>query len=139
MRTEANRRCDAMRGKSSSGAGLRCLRSLRVVGLAVSALTAGALAIPAQSATAASGMVGPVDPQNWVNPDDMTWSDYKPVPDSDWANKLTGDKQTFKGAVVLADFPDMPFVVTQPANSTVFGNPTQLAHDVPRSQVAQFY
>src|SRR3954464_14820615 len=98
MPTEADRRCDAMRGKSSSGAGLRSLRSLRVVALAASALTAGALAIPAQSATAASGMVGPIDPQNWVNPDDMTWADYKAVPDSNWANKLTGDTRTFKGA-----------------------------------------
>ncbi|NHC14763.1 M6 family metalloprotease domain-containing protein [Motilibacter sp. E257] len=127
-----------MRSRSTPGA-LRSMRSLRVVTVAAAAVAAGALALPGQSATAASGVVGPIDPQNWVNPDNMTWSDYKPVPDTDWANKLTGDTRTFKGAVVLVDYPDMPFAVTQPPQSTIFGNPSLLAHDIPRSQVAQFY
>ncbi|HKN54679.1 MAG TPA: peptidase M6, partial [Amycolatopsis sp.] len=46
---------------------------------------------------------------------------------------------TFKGAVVLADYPDQGFTITQPAGSTVFGNPTPQAHDIPRANVARFY
>jgi M6 family metalloprotease-like protein len=83
----------------------------------------------------------PIDPQNWVNPDDMTWEkDYQPVPGTNWADpSVKGSVQQFKAAVVLLDFPDEEFNVTMPPNSTVFGNPQSIAHDVPRNQVAQFY
>ncbi|GII84409.1 peptidase M6 [Sphaerisporangium siamense] len=81
-----------------------------------------------------------IDPQNWKNPDHMTWADYKPVPGTTWANPAAkGSKRTFKGALVLLDYPNQPFVATQPARSTVFGNPSVEAHDVPRDQVAKFY
>jgi hypothetical protein len=36
-----------------------------------------------------------------------------------------GSDRTFKGAVVLVDYPDQDFVVTQPPHSTVFGNPVR--------------
>ncbi|WP_283138257.1 M6 family metalloprotease domain-containing protein [Rhizohabitans arisaemae] len=82
----------------------------------------------------------PIDPQNWKNPDNMTWNDYKGVPGTNWADPAAkGSKRTFKGALVLADYPNMPFVVTQPPKSTVFGNPSTEAHSIPREQVAQFY
>jgi M6 family metalloprotease-like protein len=87
-----------------------------------------------------AGFPAPVDPQNWVNPDHMTWADYKKVPGTNWADPARkGSVRTFKGALVLADYPNQPFVVTQPQGSTVFANPTAEAHDVPRDQVAQFY
>ena len=47
--------------------------------------------------------------------------------------------RTFKGALVLLDYPNQPFVVTQPQGSTVFGNPSAEASGIPRDQVAQFY
>jgi M6 family metalloprotease-like protein len=90
---------------------------------------------------AQAGFPGPIDAQNWVNPDQMTWeNDYKKVPGTNWADPAnTGSERTFKGALVLLDYANQPFVVTQPQNSTVFANPSSEAHDVPRDQVAQFY
>ncbi|MEU7000647.1 M6 family metalloprotease domain-containing protein [Nonomuraea sp. NPDC046570] len=82
----------------------------------------------------------PIDPQNWKNPDHMTWADYKKIPDTNWADpSVKGSKRTFKGALVLLDYPNQPFVVTQPQGSTVFKNPAATAHDIPRDQVAKFY
>ncbi|MFS8096198.1 M6 family metalloprotease domain-containing protein [Lentzea alba] len=90
---------------------------------------------------ALAGFPGPIDPQNWVNPDHMTWErDYKKVPGTNWADPTRkGSVRNFKGALVLLDYPNQPFVVTQPANSTVFGNPSAEASGVPRTQVAKFY
>ncbi|MFI6455453.1 M6 family metalloprotease domain-containing protein [Streptosporangium amethystogenes] len=82
----------------------------------------------------------PIDPQNWKNPDHMTWADYRKPPGTNWADPaVKGSKRTFRGALVLADYPNQPFVVTQPKGSTVFRNPSAEAHDVPRDQVAGFY
>jgi M6 family metalloprotease-like protein len=82
----------------------------------------------------------PIDPQNWVNPDHMTWLDYRKPPGTNWADpNATGSVRTFRGALVLLDYPNQPFVVTQPQGSTVFGNPSAEASAVPREQVAQFY
>jgi len=86
------------------------------------------------------GFPAPIDAQNWVNPDHMTWADYKKVPGTNWADpSRKGSVRTFKGALVLADYPNQDFVVTQPQHSTVFGNPSAEAHDLARDQVAQFY
>ncbi|GAB1822624.1 M6 family metalloprotease domain-containing protein [Herbidospora sp. RD11066] len=87
-----------------------------------------------------SDMPKPIDPQNWENPDNMTWSDYKKPPGTKWNDPtVKGSDRTFKGALVLLDYPNQPFVVTQPQGSTVFKNPSAQAHDVPREQVAKFY
>jgi M6 family metalloprotease-like protein len=89
---------------------------------------------------AAAGLPGPIDPQNWANPDNMTWADYLKVPGTNWVDpSKKGSMRTFRGALVLADYPNQQFVVTQPQGSSVFGNPTAEAHDIPRDQVAQFY
>ncbi|MEU5696489.1 M6 family metalloprotease domain-containing protein [Actinosynnema sp. NPDC020468] len=90
---------------------------------------------------AQAGFPAPVDPQNWVNPDHMTWEqDYRKVPGTHWSDPaVKGSVRNFKGALVLLDYPNQPFVVTQPAHSTVFGNPGTLVHDVPRAKVAQYY
>jgi M6 family metalloprotease-like protein len=95
----------------------------------------------ARVAAAHAGFPAPVDPQNWVNPDQMTWEDdYTSVPGTDWSDpSVTGSERTFKGALVLLDYPNQPFVVTQPQGSTVFANPSSEAHDIPRDQVAGFY
>ncbi|MGW6280152.1 M6 family metalloprotease domain-containing protein [Kribbella sp. NPDC055071] len=90
--------------------------------------------------TTSNGLPGPIDPQNWVNPDHMTWDDYVKPPGTDWANPATpGSTRTFKGALVLLDYPNQDFVITKPKGSTPFGNPSAAANGVPRDQVAQFY
>jgi M6 family metalloprotease-like protein len=82
----------------------------------------------------------PIDPQNWKNPDNMTWLDYREPPGTNWADpSVGGSVRTFRGALVLLDYPNQPFVVTQPQGSTVFVNPSAEASNVPRDQVAQFY
>ena len=80
----------------------------------------------------------PIDPQNWENPDHMTWSDYQPSRARTGPTPATkGSVRTFKGALVLLDYPEPAFVVTQPKGSTVFGNPSAEANGVPRDQVAE--
>ena len=82
----------------------------------------------------------PIDPQNWKNPDHMTWLDYRKPPGTNWADpNVSGSERTFRGALVLLDYPNQPFVVTQPQGSTVFANPSAEASGIPRVQVAQFY
>lgn len=81
----------------------------------------------------------PIDPQKYELPDTMTWDDYRSVPGTSWADpSRKGSVRNFNVAVVLADYPNQPFEVTQPKNSSIFGNPTMVG-DVPRDQVAKFY
>lgn len=86
-----------------------------------------------------AGAPRPVDPQNYELPDTMTWDDYAPIPGTDWADPSTpGSVENFRGALVLVDFPNQPLVVTQPANSTIYGNPSSV-HDLPRADAPAFY
>jgi len=92
-----------------------------------------------QARTFAAGAPKPIDPQNYELPDTMTWDDYKGIPGTSWADpSKKGSIRNFKGAVVLVDYPNQPFVVTQPKNSTIYGNPVG-ASGVPQNQVAKFY
>ena len=89
--------------------------------------------------TFAAGAPRPVDPQDYELPDTMTWDDYTPVPGTSWADpSREGSVRNFNGAIVLVDYPNQPFEVTQPHNSSIFGNPVGVS-DVPRGEVAKFY
>lgn len=96
---------------------------------------------PSEAQRAAdSGFPVPIDPQDWQNPDNMTWADYRRPPNTNWADpSVEGSVRQFRGALVLLDYANQPFVVTQPQGSSLFGNPSAEAHDVPREQVADFY
>ena len=94
----------------------------------------------AQDGVGEPGFPAPVDPQYWENPDDMTWADYTPVPGTDWADPdQQGSERTFRGALLVVDYPDRDFVVSQSTGSTVFGNPSAEASGVPRADVPRFY
>jgi M6 family metalloprotease-like protein len=68
----------------------------------------------------------------------MTWGDYRPIPRTSWADtNRHGSERQVRVALVVADFPDQPFVITLPAGSDLFGNPR--ASPVPRDRVARFY
>ena len=42
------------------------------------------------------GGIAPIDPQNWENPDHMTWADYKKVPGTRWNDPaVKGSKRNF--------------------------------------------
>ncbi|MCO8273777.1 M6 family metalloprotease domain-containing protein [Actinoplanes sp. TRM 88003] len=89
--------------------------------------------------TGRGGGPRPVDPQRYELPDTMTWDDYRAVPGTDWADPaVRGSERTFNGALVLVDYPNQPFVVTQPANSTIYGNPSGV-QNLDRAEVPQFY
>ncbi|GAA2106641.1 M6 family metalloprotease domain-containing protein [Actinomadura alba] len=81
----------------------------------------------------------PIDPQNYELPDTMTWDDYKAVPETSWNDPARkGSIKNFKGALVTVDYSNEPFIVTQPENSTIYGNPSAIG-DVPRDEVPKFY
>ena len=84
--------------------------------------------------------LAPIDPQIVTQAADQDWSDYHPIPGPNYAdNSIVPTNTRWNVALVLTDFPGMPFNVTQPASSTIFGNPGPLAHDLPRSSVGAFY
>jgi M6 family metalloprotease-like protein len=81
----------------------------------------------------------PIDPQSYELPDTMTWDDYKAIPGTHWSDPAKkGSVKNFKGALVLVDYPNVSFIVSQPKNSTIYGNPASVG-DVPRDQVPAFY
>jgi M6 family metalloprotease-like protein len=101
---------------------------------------AAVLALAATPAAAIAGPPAPVDPQNWSFQDNLTWNDYKPLPGTDYSNPdVQPAIKKWKVALVVTDFPDKGFTISQPAGSTVFGTPTTEAHDIPREQVPAFY
>ena len=112
----------------------KLIRKSRAV-LAAATVTAAIVAAPASAAPPA-----PLDRQNWSFQDNLTWADYKPIPGPDYSDpniQPTVDK--WRVALILFDYPDRPFTVSQPAGATIYGTPSALAHSVPREQVAQFY
>jgi M6 family metalloprotease-like protein len=79
----------------------------------------------------------PIDPQVVIDQDDMTWDDYTPIPGVSWADSTEASERTIRIALLPADFPNQPFVMTLPRYSDPFGNP-QL-DPVERDEIPQFY
>jgi M6 family metalloprotease-like protein len=93
-----------------------------------------------EATSAAAAPPQPLDPQNWSWQDNLTWSDYKKLPGPDYADPaIQPTVKKWKVALILVDYPDRPFTISQPAGSSVFGTPSVTAHSVPRDQVPQFY
>jgi M6 family metalloprotease-like protein len=91
-------------------------------------------------AVATAGPPAAVDPQNWTFQDNFTWNDYHPLPGKDYSDpSIVPSIKKWKVALVLTDFPDKTFFVSQPAGSTIYGTPTIEAHDIPRADVPAFY
>ncbi len=55
----------------------------------------------------------PIDPQSWEVPEDMTWSDYRPIPGTDWKNPEYEAPKTLRAALILGDFQDQKFRVAE--------------------------
>lgn len=79
----------------------------------------------------------PIDPQRVQDQDTMTWADYRPIPGTNWADNAVPGERVLRVALVAVDFPDQPFVITQPKGSDLFGNPQ--VEPVKREDVPQFY
>jgi len=78
-----------------------------------------------------------IDPQIVQDQDEMTWDDYHPIPGRNWADQSLVPERKFRMALVAVDFPDQPFVITQPKKSELFGNPQ--IDPVGREDVPEFY
>jgi M6 family metalloprotease-like protein len=126
--------------KAKRWLGVIAATGLALSTLALPAQAAQGPAVPPKPALGSSPELQPIDPQQVVNLDTLTWDDFKPVPGTNWADpNLQPTIKKWKAALVLVDYVDVPFAVTQPQASTVWGTPGPLAHDIPRDDVAQFY
>jgi len=112
----------------------------------IAALAAGAAVVTALPVVedAANGQqqdpFAVLDPQNWENPDDMTWDDYVRPPGRPWYDATRkGYERNFNIALVAVDYPDHDFVITMAENSTVFTNPQAAANSLSREDVPAFY
>ncbi|CAG8973575.1 hypothetical protein HYALB_00008276 [Hymenoscyphus albidus] len=81
-----------------------------------------------------------LDPQNWVDPANMTWADFKAPPGTTWADpSRKGSNRNFNIALVTVDYADKPFTITLPTGSTIFNNPQPSAGNISREAVPGFY
>ena len=120
---------------------LIALRSQRLRVVVVFAAMAGAawqVQTAPQTPGAAAAWPPPLDPQIVRDQDDMTWDDYVPIPGTTWNDPTrVATMKTIRLAIVTADFPDFPFVMTMPKGSDLYGNPR--VDPVTREQIPQFY
>lgn len=55
---------------------------------------------------AAAAPFAPIDAQNWVNPDNMTWDDFVAPPSTSWSDGARkGRDRNFNIAMVTVDYP----------------------------------
>ena len=95
-----------------------------MLALVVSFAASAAAASPGDPAD--HPLLQPIDAQNWVDQGELTWADYKPVPDRNPAYydpATEGTDTHYRTAIVLVDFPDQPFLISRPPGSHPFGNP----------------
>lgn len=79
----------------------------------------------------------PIDPQSWELNEDMTWDDYKGVPGIDWNTDDIEPETELKGALILVDFPDRDFILTEPKGSDPANNPQ--INSVEREDLGDFW
>src|SRR5262245_48412826 len=104
---------------------MRIRRRSLIVAAAIAGLTALAPSGLARQAGSPPAAWPPsIDPQIVRDQDDMTWDDYKPIPGATWNDPArVATVKTIRLAILCADFPDQPFVMTLPKHSDKYGNP----------------
>ncbi|WP_051426148.1 M6 family metalloprotease domain-containing protein [Jiangella gansuensis] len=117
-----------------------------VVGVAALALSAsaGMVSAAAQDGVvedAAAGPIVPVDEQQWTDQAEMTWDDYTPIRPEEWNSDTTsqGSESQYRTAVILLDYEDQAFLITQDPESHPFGNPLAPWKPVAPEDVNQWY
>ena len=71
-------------------------------------------------------LLQPIDAQAWVDQGELTWADYRAVPDARpefYDGSADGSQSQYRTAIILIDYPDQPFLITQPPGTHPFGNP----------------
>jgi M6 family metalloprotease-like protein len=113
------------------------MRSSLTVSALLLPLVFGSFAIARSQQSSATSAPPALDPQRVQDQDEMTWADYRPIPNTNWAGHAVPPGRPIRVALVAIDFEDQPFVVTRPKQSDPFGNPQIDA--VRREDVAKFY
>lgn len=99
-----------------------------------------AAALGPSAAVAAPPPLEPLDKQNWIWQGEMNWSQYTPLPGRDYSDpSIQPSVKRWKVALVLVDYPNRSFIASEPARSTIWGTPTDVAHTIPREDVPEFY
>ncbi|MFD1172973.1 M6 family metalloprotease domain-containing protein [Oceanobacillus picturae] len=80
----------------------------------------------------------PIDSQSWTLPEDMTWEDYEPIPGIDWRNSEVEPERVLKGALIVVDFQDRDFIISQEEGSMEAGNPVGNGN-IPREDVGEYW
>ncbi|KAI8948756.1 M6 metalloprotease [Xylaria longipes] len=117
--------------------GLHNVQTVLTAVLAGSMLTNSVTAVPYPTQ---SDPFAVLDPQNIVLPDNMTWADYVKPPGTTWSDpSRKGSERNFNIALVVVDYPDLPFIITQEPGSTPFKNPQSIVSGLSRDEVPEFY
>lgn len=80
----------------------------------------------------------PIDKQSWVLPKDLTWEDYQPIPGIDWHTDDFEPETKMRGALILIDFEDQDFIISEQEGSEIAGNPVGTGN-IPREDVPKYY
>ena len=104
--------------------GARRLATLVLLALPVSFASSASAEIPPDAAN--HPLLQPIDAQNWVDQGELTWAAYTPVPDARpefYDGSVDGTQSQYKTAIILIDYSDQPFLITQAPGTHPFGNP----------------
>jgi hypothetical protein len=72
----------------------------------ISTVAAIPASVPQVGSTQIPKPFAPIDPQNWVNPDNMTWDDFVAPPSTSWSDpSRKGRSRNFNIAMVTVDYP----------------------------------
>ena len=125
--------------KRRSRFGGKGLVALAALVLVAAVAVAPSAAIPPDAAN--HPLLQPIDAQNWLDQEDLTWDDYVPVPDRKaeyYDPDSVGSETQYQTAIILVDFQDQPFLISQPPESHPFGNPQPGWTPVPPEGVNQW-
>ncbi|SDS21794.1 M6 family metalloprotease domain-containing protein [Jiangella sp. DSM 45060] len=124
----------------------RAWRARAIVGVAALALSASAGVVTANAEDGAAddagtGPIVPVDEQVWEDQAEMTWDDYQQVRPDAWNQDTTsqGSESQYRTAVILLEYTDQPFLISQEPESHAFGNPLPPWKPVPQSELNQWF
>ena len=112
------------------------VRGLRVA-LIVSAIAGSSWQLSGAPQAPSAAWPPPIDPQVVRDQYDMTWDDYVPIPGATWNDPTrVASVKTIRLAVLAADFPDQPFLMTMPKGSDKYGNPR--ADPIKREDIVRY-
>ena len=108
--------------------------------LVAAAFGAGPAAAQAPPDAVNHPLLQPIDAQNWVDQAELTWDAYTPIRPPEWNSAATsqGSQNQYKTAVILLDFSDQPFLITQAPGTHPFGNPQPGWQPIPQDEVADW-